>query len=139
MMTVVNFRVVRAGLVVVLGGLAMVAALGCRGGDRLARSGAPGLVSVAKPKTLYHCPMHPTMVADKPGDCPICSMRMVPAGNSEPSQTTALPQALRKKVIFQSTMNTGELSDQPGKDSMGMEMVSVETDVQSPGAPAVEG
>lgn len=26
----------------------------------------------------YHCPMHPTIVSDRPGDCPICGMRLVP-------------------------------------------------------------
>lgn len=26
----------------------------------------------------YHCPMHPTYVADRPGDCPICNMKLVP-------------------------------------------------------------
>ncbi len=26
----------------------------------------------------YHCPMHPTYVSDKPGDCPICNMALVP-------------------------------------------------------------
>lgn len=25
-------------------------------------------------KTLYHCPMHPQIIADKPGQCPICHM-----------------------------------------------------------------
>lgn len=29
-------------------------------------------------KQLYHCPMHPTYISDKPGDCPICGMRLVP-------------------------------------------------------------
>ena len=26
----------------------------------------------------YHCPMHPTYISDRPGDCPICGMRLVP-------------------------------------------------------------
>jgi multidrug efflux pump subunit AcrA (membrane-fusion protein) len=28
--------------------------------------------------TRYHCPMHPTYVSDRQGDCPICGMRLVP-------------------------------------------------------------
>lgn len=27
---------------------------------------------------LYHCPMHPSYTSDKPGDCPICNMRLEP-------------------------------------------------------------
>lgn len=34
----------------------------------------------------YHCPMHPTYVSDRPGDCPICGMRLVPI---EADSTTA--------------------------------------------------
>ncbi len=26
----------------------------------------------------YYCPMHPTYTSDRPGDCPICNMRLVP-------------------------------------------------------------
>jgi membrane fusion protein, copper/silver efflux system len=29
-------------------------------------------------KITYHCPMHPTYISDKPGDCPICGMKLVP-------------------------------------------------------------
>lgn len=32
----------------------------------------------ADAEARYHCPMHPTYVSDKPGDCPICGMRLVP-------------------------------------------------------------
>jgi membrane fusion protein, copper/silver efflux system len=41
----------------------------------------------------YHCPMHPTYVSDKPGDCPICGMRLVPIDaqvNATRSNGTAL-------------------------------------------------
>ena len=28
-------------------------------------------------KALYYCPMHPTYTSDRPGDCPICNMKLV--------------------------------------------------------------
>ncbi len=36
-----------------------------------------------KKKPLYHCPMHPTYTSDKPGDCPICGMRLVPVAEEQ--------------------------------------------------------
>lgn len=33
--------------------------------------------------TLYTCPMHPQIVQDHPGDCPICGMRLVPLRKDE--------------------------------------------------------
>ena len=29
-------------------------------------------------KTIYYCPMHPNYTSDKPGECPICGMTLVP-------------------------------------------------------------
>ena len=79
-------------------------------------------------KTLYQCPMHPTYTSDKPGDCPICGMKLVPV---EPQEKPAKPQeqpTLKKKVMYRSTMSPGEVSDKPGKDSMGMDMVPFEVE-----------
>jgi Cu(I)/Ag(I) efflux system membrane fusion protein len=35
----------------------------------------------AEAKTRYTCPMHPTIVSDHPGDCPICGMALVKVGS----------------------------------------------------------
>jgi Cu(I)/Ag(I) efflux system membrane fusion protein len=33
--------------------------------------------TAAKP-LYYTCPMHPSVHAEKPGDCPVCGMKLVP-------------------------------------------------------------
>ena len=71
----------------------------------------------------YHCPMHPTVISDQPGDCPICGMKLVPM-NQDAQASRAEPP--KKKIMYRSTMTPGEISDKPGKDAMGMEMVPFE-------------
>jgi RND family efflux transporter MFP subunit len=81
-------------------------------------------------KTLYTCGMHPQVVQDKPGNCPICGMKLTPirkqAGTAKSGPTT--PSGERKIKYYKSTMTPGEVKPGPGKDSMGMDMVPVYED-----------
>src|SRR3990172_8634866 len=86
------------------------------------RDGALGTGAPAAAK--YHCPMHPTVVADRPGSCPICGMDLVPI--SEDHGGGGDPAPPKTKTVWRSTMNPNEISDRPGKDSMGMDMVAEE-------------
>ncbi|PYE89524.1 heavy metal translocating P-type ATPase [Phyllobacterium leguminum] len=43
-------------------------------------SDKPRAEEPAKPGTLYTCPMHPEIVRDKPGSCPLCGMALEPMG-----------------------------------------------------------
>jgi Cu(I)/Ag(I) efflux system membrane fusion protein len=79
-----------------------------------------------KEKTLYTCGMHPQVIQDHPGICPICEMKLTPirkeAGTGNPA---ASPGGERKPTYYKSTMMPGETSPTPRKDSMGMDMVPV--------------
>jgi len=78
-----------------LAALAVVVALAAGGaaGYLVARrSAAPDRPAAAVPAPLYHCPMHPTVVSDRPGKCPICQMQLVlsvsgPAEDSASART----------------------------------------------------
>src|SRR5215831_11641754 len=72
-------------------------------------------------KTLYTCSMHPQIIQDRPGNCPICGMKLVPA----PKDRQSTKSGDRKIKYYKSTMMIGEISQTPRKDSMGMEMVPV--------------
>ncbi len=71
--------------------------------------------SPAKP--LWTCGMHPQIIKTEPGNCPICGMKLTPIRANASGE--------RKIKYYQSTMIPGEVSQKPGKDSMGMDMVPV--------------
>ena len=79
---------------------------GCGGADHDAHAKAQ----------KYHCPMHPTYVSDKPGDCPICNMKLVPI-KDEPA--VAVPAAsaeasAAKPGQYTCPMHPKVVSDGPG-------------------------
>lgn len=79
-------------------------------------------------KMLYTCSMHPQVVQDHPGNCPICGMKLVPLRKEQTSGSKDHPSAAdgsRKVKYYKSTMLLGEISQTPRKDSMGMDMVPV--------------
>jgi len=61
---------------------------------------APGAVAaITQPGMVYTCPMHPEVLRDAPGDCPICGMALVPiagtgAGHTDDSELRDLAPRL---------------------------------------------
>ncbi len=99
-----------------LGGAAGLLFTGCGGAHETAGQ--------AKEEQLYTCGMHPQVIQNKPGNCPICGMKLTPVRKQD-SASGATASGERKLKFYKSTMNPGETSPVPAKDSMGMDMVPV--------------
>jgi Cu(I)/Ag(I) efflux system membrane fusion protein len=50
-----------------------------------------GAAKRAASAQLYHCPMHPSVVQDHPGECPICSMTLVLKPPAKPATPARVP------------------------------------------------
>ena len=80
---------------------------------------------IAAEQQLYTCGMHPQIIKTEPGDCPICGMKLQPIRANVANAATAAPAGERKIKYYKSTMIPGQVSDKPGKDTMGMDMAPV--------------
>lgn len=57
---------------------AVLLAAGAGGAWLLSRTGPRDTHAEGASKTTYYCPMHTHYKSDRPGNCPICSMKLVP-------------------------------------------------------------
>lgn len=102
------------------------------------------------PKQLWTCGMHPQVIQDKPGDCPICHMKLTPlkvdggsggtsAAHDHSAMTINGPGAPRAadgkerkvKYWWDPMLNPPYISDKPGKSPMGMDLIPVYEDETS--------
>ncbi len=105
---------------------------------------APDPRPASPPSQLWTCGMHPQVIQDRPGDCPICHMQLTPLKLDAPpnfqqaaadsltqpeAQPASPPPAGRKiKYWWDPMMNPPYISDQPGVSPMGMELIPVYED-----------
>lgn len=81
---------------------ALAAAGGTFAGYLVYRRGPAG--HEAHRKALYQCPMHPSYTSDKPGDCPICGMSLVPVETAEAPSASTMTAGKRMCVLHKCTM-----------------------------------
>jgi len=99
--------------------------------------------SASQHTQLWTCSMHPQVIEDHPGQCPICGMDLVPlkGGVGEPSSAAAPagPDSTaggppgagtgeRKILFYRNPMDPTITSPVPRKDDMGMDYVPVYAD-----------
>ncbi len=79
-------------------------------------------------KQLYTCGMHPDIISDEPGNCPICEMKLTPIKNEEENSGE------KKVAYWVAPMDPNEIYDSPGKSKMGMDLIPVyENEIASGG------
>lgn len=81
---------------------------------------------VSRPQAMqYHCPMHPTVVQDRKGSCPICSMDLVPIEDRK-HETAAAAEA-DKPTEYHCPMHPTVVQDKKGSCPIcGMDLVPIE-------------
>ncbi|MFC2135197.1 efflux RND transporter periplasmic adaptor subunit [Bacteroidota bacterium] len=70
---------------------------------------------------LYTCGMHPDIISEEPGNCPICEMKLTPMRSNKSSGERTI-------LHWRAPMDPNEIYDQPGKSKMGMDLVPVYSD-----------
>ncbi len=128
----------RTGLIVT--GLAIAAVTGLTAGIRWEPVGLELflLPSARAQETFYTCPMHPTIVQDRPGTCPICGMDLVEkkAPALPDSRAKREKSAKRRIKHWVAPMDPTYIRDKPGESPMGMDLVPVyEGEVEAKGVP----
>ena len=93
--------------------------------------------TAAKEAVKYTCGMHPFIISDKPGNCPICGMKLTKIESSPPPGAAAEAKSApagktsggdRKILFYRNPMNPEVTSQSPAKDEMGMDFIPVYED-----------
>ena len=127
-------------------GLLLVGLSGC-GGD----SGDKTEQASGESEQLWTCGMHPQVIQNEPGNCPICGMKLTPlksgtaaaAAQQEHSEEEHAGMDMgettraaatesksgdkkdRKILYWRAPMDPTYISDKPGKSPMGMDLIPV--------------
>ena len=87
------------------------------------KSSHGNIIDVTNDKQLYTCGMHPEIISDEPGNCPICEMKLTPV-----KKQTIKKTGEREVLYWVAPMDPNEIYSEPGKSKMGMDLVPVYAD-----------
>ncbi len=82
--------------------------------------------------TKYTCGMHPMIIVDDPGLCPICHMELTPMKTDTGGSSASSGE--RQVKYWQAPMDPTYISDEPGKSPMGMDLIPVYEDQATGGS-----
>lgn len=117
--------------------LAFILAVGSIGYWIGHRQAAHHMAAHSETHARYQCAMHPQVILNKPGKCPICGMNLqkVDDGGSQGGQGQ---EGQRKVLFYRHPMRPDVTSPTLAKDEMGMDYIPVYSDEASSG-PIIDG
>ena len=77
-------------------------------------------------RSVYRCAMHPTVISERPGSCPVCGMDLVIDRGKEQKEKPGGED--REIMYWRAPMDPKFTSDRSGKSPMGMDLVPVYQD-----------
>jgi len=100
---------------------------------RMAGESPLDLMTAHAADTKYTCGMHPMIIVDEPGSCPICGMDLVPLKAGVGGGDSGKPPGERKIKYWQAPMDPTYIRNEPGKSPMGMDLIPVYEDEAASG------
>ena len=82
-------------------------------------------------KQFWTCGMHPWVIQDHPGICPICHMKLTPVTTGGDSSTSGGKRTIA--YWWDPMLGPSSITNHPGKSAMGMDLVPVYEDQTSAG------
>ena len=88
--------------------------------------------AAAAPKELWTCSMHPQVIQDHPGLCPICRMPLTKLTNYGEN---SVGKGVGRELLYywDPMLGPSSISHKPGKSAMGMDLVPVYKEQPSAG------
>ncbi len=83
-------------------------------------------------RAVYQCAMHPQVISDRPGPCPICGMPLQRVELQHGASGGATAAAAKTVKFYRHPMRPDVVSDKPAKDEMGMDYLPVYEDDDAP-------
>jgi len=81
---------------------------------------------------LYRCPMHPDVIRNEPGPCPICGMALVKVEPEPGPAATSAAAPQGKPLYYRHPHDPNRTSPEPRQDEMGMDYIPVYPDAAGP-------
>ncbi|HET9960118.1 MAG TPA: efflux RND transporter periplasmic adaptor subunit [Polyangiaceae bacterium] len=93
-------------------------------------SGSPFKHEHASEAPLYQCPMHPTIIQDHPGNCPICGMKLVKVEKSKVQNSVASAPGNASATHGAAGSGPGTASSTPTPSVPGLASVEIDPERQ---------